>query len=380
MQILVLPGWYPGIVEPFNGDFIREQVALLRRQGVKMDLIYCDLNIALLKYGQLTLSTTLHSDRHGNIDIIHSGSFWPKNNSWGLNRYIKVFLRQVSRYIATSGIPDAIHAHTYLGGMIASEVKMKFNTPYIITEHYTGWLDNSIPALHRTKGIQAYNNADLITAVSPFLQERLAPLTSTAVTFLPNFIDTRIFSENPLINSSEFESFICVGDLIPRKQFHLALKAFAELDSSRANRTLTIVGKGPEDQRLRGLSRQLRIEDKVTFAGQKNKYELAAIFSNTDVLLHPSRLETFGLVIAEALCCGLSVVSFDNGGISAFNDLPGIHVCKEMNVHSFKNEITRLCSSTSYASRRQISAAAARRFGVAENSAELRKYYECLLV
>lgn len=45
-----------------------------------------------------------------------------------------------------------------------------------------------------------------------------------------------------------------------------------------------------------------------------NQEELIELYSAADVLVNPSRMETFGLVTAEALACGTPVVAYDNTG------------------------------------------------------------------
>ncbi len=51
----------------------------------------------------------------------------------------------------------------------------------------------------------------------------------------------------------------------------------------------------------------------VVFLGEKHRDELAAIYSAADVFVFPSRTDTFGLVMLEALACGVPVGGFPGG-------------------------------------------------------------------
>jgi len=146
-RVLVITGWYPSIREPNNGDFVKEQVRLLRQEGLSIDVIYADLNIAYLLDGRSNRRTQTNLCKDRNREVIVSGPFWPKNQTWGLNQWIQQYAMIVIQQLKRDslfGIPNIIHAHTYLGGAVASMIKRKQGIPYIITEHYTGWIDGSI--------------------------------------------------------------------------------------------------------------------------------------------------------------------------------------------------------------------------------------------
>jgi glycosyltransferase involved in cell wall biosynthesis len=77
------------------------------------------------------------------------------------------------------------------------------------------------------------------------------------------------------------------------------------------NTHLAIVGDGPYRQKLETLFQGFP----VTFAGYLKDDELSAAYASSDIFVFPSAIETFGLVVAEAMAAGLPVVSSRVGGV-----------------------------------------------------------------
>ena len=110
--------------------------------------------------------------------------------------------------------------------------------------------------------------------------------------------------------------FLCVARLAVEKN----LDAFLKLDLPG---TKVIVGDGPDRERLEAAYPDAR------FLGAKFGEELATIYSAADVFVFPSRTETFGLVLLEALASGVPVASFPGEGLLADIELAGAGVLNE---------------------------------------------------
>jgi glycosyltransferase involved in cell wall biosynthesis len=78
---------------------------------------------------------------------------------------------------------------------------------------------------------------------------------------------------------------------------------------------LNIIGSGPRLDEYAGLARTLQIMDQVHFLGHVEHGKLPAHYAKADLLVLPSRMESFGLVLVEAMACGLPVVATRVGGI-----------------------------------------------------------------
>ena len=78
---------------------------------------------------------------------------------------------------------------------------------------------------------------------------------------------------------------------------------------------LTVVGDGPERQRLQQRAAALGVADRVSFAGFVDDDELPARYWQADCYLHATRDESFGLSVLEASYCMCAVVAVDEGGV-----------------------------------------------------------------
>ncbi|HEV2329074.1 MAG TPA: glycosyltransferase family 4 protein [Verrucomicrobiae bacterium] len=104
-----------------------------------------------------------------------------------------------------------------------------------------------------------------------------------------------------------------VGGLVPRKACDLALLAACPLLRSGQAR-FTVVGDGPERNRLEQLTKSLSIQEAVSFLGWLDHAEVLSHMRATDVMVFPSVRENGAGVVFEALACGAVPVVADFGG------------------------------------------------------------------
>ena len=133
--------------------------------------------------------------------------------------------------------------------------------------------------------------------------------------FLPeNGVSSSLFSGAPRIrdNGAKLE-LIFIGGLVPCKGCDLAFRAAAPLLRSDLAR-FTVVGDGPERNRLEQLAITLGIEKTVSFCGFLSHAETMQRLRLADVLVFPSVREFGGAVVFEALASGVVPVVADFGG------------------------------------------------------------------
>ena len=125
--------------------------------------------------------------------------------------------------------------------------------------------------------------------------------------------------EKPLRQNDEPVRFVYVGELTPRKGIDLLIRAFARLLEAVPDALLTLVGKGVDLEALKALAKELKCEHAVLFPGSVPYESVPAEMVQHDVFILPSRLDVFGLVVAEAVACGLPVICSCYAG--AANDM-----------------------------------------------------------
>lgn len=101
-----------------------------------------------------------------------------------------------------------------------------------------------------------------------------------------------------------------VGRLAPEKNLRMAVSCFERIRGLHPNARFILVGDGPMRKRLAE-----RHPDYV-FAGTRRGEDLARHYASGDIFLFPSKTDTFGNVVTEAMASGLAVVAFDDAAAS----------------------------------------------------------------
>ncbi len=115
--------------------------------------------------------------------------------------------------------------------------------------------------------------------------------------------------------------FVQAGRLIDKKGLPVTLRAFANFLRRYPDATLTIAGEGPLRGRLQDLARELKIENRVSFAGFISQDQLRDVYYRSHVFVHPSETgpdgnqEGIPNSMLEAMASGLPVFATEHGGI-----------------------------------------------------------------
>jgi glycosyltransferase involved in cell wall biosynthesis len=110
--------------------------------------------------------------------------------------------------------------------------------------------------------------------------------------------------------------FLAVGRLVPLKGFDYLLRAWAGVAVEvRDRHMLVLVGAGPEESALRRLADALGLRH-IVFAGAQSPRDLVNYYAAADVVVVPSLVDVWGLVVNEAMACGLPVLGSKYAGAS----------------------------------------------------------------
>jgi glycosyltransferase involved in cell wall biosynthesis len=132
---------------------------------------------------------------------------------------------------------------------------------------------------------------------TPALASELGARGFRNIVLWPRGVDTRLFHPRAVDLGVPRPVFLCVGRVAVEKN----LEAFLELDLPG---TKVIVGDGPARAAL------MRKYPQAMFFGAQQGEELARTYAAADVFVFPSKTDTFGLVLLEALASGVPVAAF----------------------------------------------------------------------
>ncbi|HYT67091.1 MAG TPA: glycosyltransferase [Vicinamibacterales bacterium] len=201
---------------------------------------------------------------------------------------------------------------------------------------------------------------DRYVANSHYVAGRIRRYYNRGSTVVYPPVDTAFYRPDQARSPEPF--FLAVSALVPYKRLDVAIQAAA-----LTNASLTIVGRGPEELRLRRLAE--KTGGKVEFAGWLEDDDIRTAYQRCRAVLMPG-IEDFGMVPVEAQACGRPVVALAAGGAleSVVDGVTGILV-RDSSVNAF-------AAAMADAASRDFDSAAIRRhaesFGKARFHAEFR--------
>ena len=166
--------------------------------------------------------------------------------------------------------------------------------------------------------------------------------------------------------------FVSVGALIERKGQELAIGALAGLPEAQ----LLLVGKGPDEQHLRRLAKDMRVGDRVHFLGSLDHDLLPVILSAADAMVLPSASEGLANAWVEALACGTPLVIADAGGAREVVTSPDAGLIVDRDPVAVTAGLRHILANRPL---RAAVAAMADRFSWADHGAVLADYYTRLI-
>jgi glycosyltransferase involved in cell wall biosynthesis len=304
MNVLILTKAFPDRIDDWAGIFVKEQADAIAK-GHSVTVVKCKIDYDKFKPFSKAAVITSPDYPYPCKTIVASRSF-PVYNQ--LNFII-------SAYYALSKIveqnkPDIIHCHyAYPSGIIAWLIKRKTGIPFIITEH-TKIKTTFRSIFHRMLSKIALRKSCKVIAVSTALEKELIHEKIVNTVVIPNLIDTDKISLRKKQNNCFVIGFL--GSMSTNnKGLDLLLSACTCLPFEFR---LKIGGTGILEEYYKTLCGQMKLTEKTIFVGGVNPKDRNKFFSDIDLFVLPSRYETFGLVLIEALSAGIPVVSTRCGG------------------------------------------------------------------
>jgi glycosyltransferase involved in cell wall biosynthesis len=219
-------------------------------------------------------------------------------------------------FMEKHGRPSLIHAHcARWGGAAARDLAEKYELPYVVTEHSSAYQRGKVTKWQKPIIRKCFEDAAAVWAVSNAFKQQLEPYVGDArVGVMPNMVDTDFFREPPQPRTNQPFTFLCIASLTPNKGIDVLLNSFCKAFRGDLGVRLIIGGDGPERQKLEQLTEDLRIDSQVQFYGVMSREEVRDAMWEANTLVSASYIETFGIVLIEAMATGLPVVATRSGG------------------------------------------------------------------
>ena len=336
------------LVQPGVGDsggmnvYVRELVSALAQAGVA-----CDVYTRAWRRG---LPPEVNVEPGVRVIHVEAGprDEIPKEDLPGV---VPQFTTGVIDHVRATGDVDALHANYWLSGVAGHVAKHELELPLVSTFHTLARVKVDADVDESAQRVRAESDvigcSDAILANCAEEAEDLqyhygAP--AERIEIVPPGVDHAFFSPGDRNGAraalgwtdadrvsvaggrgaTEHPVLLFVGRIQPLKGLDVAVGALAELDDDRAE--LVAVGgpSGPEGDaelaRVCKLAADLGVLDRVRFVEPQPHHLLSTWYRAADVILMPSRSESFGLVALEAAACGRPVVAAGVGGLRTIVD------------------------------------------------------------
>ena len=229
------------------------------------------------------------------------------------------FGKNVLRFKEVLEKADIIHALTPL----SSTANLRKIAPLVSHFQHHEPIDKPIQLLykpfHHIIEKKAYLKSDAVLAPSQYSKNVLCKIYSIPqekVKVVPHGVDISKFSTTAMKKSKKIR-LLFVGPLEERKGIKYLIEAFALVKNEHKNVELVLLGSGSQEKKLKELVNKLNLTEFVEFAGYIDGWssDFVDYYNSSDIFVFPSLKEGFGMVIVEAMACGLPVISTNTSAI-----------------------------------------------------------------
>lgn len=323
LHVLHIPKWYPNPDDPQLGIFIRKQIQAASKWD-KQSVLY------VKSVNNLESEYVIEEKMIGTVLEVHIYYKRPESRSKQFFLVKKLYAKGISKITKLVSAPDLLHVHNLISPAVWTyKYAKKHNIPWVLSEHWSGYTAKTkvfeSKMLWERKLWQWYSEkAKCTIAVSSFLKDSLIKNgIGNNHQVIPNVVEGKLIERDR--NDGEIR-ILNVSDMVDEiKNISALLSAFASARTKHPNLKLYLVGGGKDLEYLKGLAKELKISDDVTFYGRLKNEEVLDLYQDIDFAVINSRVETFSVVAAESLLAGKPIITTRCGGVEEFvNEEQGI--------------------------------------------------------
>ena len=254
-----------------------------------------------------------------------------------LNKHVPAFIEGVKSFaIFENNKYDIIHSHYWLSGLIGASLSKAWNINHVVMFHTLALAKeialgkNSTPPIRMKAEKKIIQSANKIICSSYHEKELICSLSEIPerkVEVIPLAVDNNIFKPNDLVVSRkklgiEIDSKVIlnVSRLDPVKGIDVLIKAIAKIKNKKGIELKIIGGEIKASQYkiyLQELVKKLNLTNHVQFLGSIAHGDLVKYYNASNLVVVPSRYESFGLVALEAFASGRPIIASNVGGLSS---------------------------------------------------------------
>jgi D-inositol-3-phosphate glycosyltransferase len=331
--------------------------------------------------------------------VVHVDAGPPDLAKEALPAVVDTFASAVIDHVRAGPGVDILHANYWLSGAAGHRIKHELDLPLVTTFHTLarvkaeGGDPEPLRREHAETSIIGCTDAICVSCTEEESQfRRLYGEPPGRIEIVAPGVEHAFFAPGDrggarwALGLGDGPVLLFVGRVQPLKGVDVAVQALAALD--RRDATLVVVGgaSGSEGgayvEKVHALVDELDLHDQVRFVAPQPHHLLSSFYRAADVVLVPSRSESFGLVALEAAACGTPVVASAVGGLLTLVD----HGHTGFLVQGREPEVfaaytAELLENDALAWEMGVSAAArAKRYTWTQAAARLRRLYADLTV
>jgi D-inositol-3-phosphate glycosyltransferase len=305
--------------------YIREMARELGEQGHHVDVYTRAHDPADSQVVELGHQARLIHLKAGQEETIHKLAVYS---------YLPEFNCNLENYRKNHGLRyDLIFSHYWLSGWAGKYLQQWWRVPHVVMFHTLGAVKNAIgigedaSELRIVTEREAVSDCQRVIVATGREKNEIIKLYGALpdkVGIVPCGVNMELFqpvdraTARRKLGLTDDNILLFVGRIDPLKGVDQLIKAVPYLENYNSLRLVIIGGdeySQSEVDKLRKLTGELGIENRLTFQGIVKQEQLPYFYSAADVCVVPSYYESFGLVALESLACGTPVVATDVGDL-----------------------------------------------------------------